>query len=561
VSLLVLFSGPSGYPLDETFDGASGVPNPRWTVSTVGTATVELDANRLKMVLPANLDVGRAQLVDIIPSSGIVEYRASFTFTSGTNHSPAFNFRGDGNWVTNSNVEQNGLVLFAGVVLDEVKLLTTVASSSSQVGATVSLAIGATDTVHFHVITSGTTVYWMAWTNANPEPDWQVATDSNHSARTRLSLAVRNVTSSPVTAYWDDVAVNDVPDATGTLAETLGNVISTSVGASGASGTLARALANATGNATGTSTGGGTLAETLDPVVVQASGGHGVSGSLAETLANVTVAASGAASAIAGTVAVTLDAVETASPVTDESGAVITDESGNPILVRGAEGAHGIGGTLAETLDDVVGAASGVATSSVGSLAVTLDDVTSDTAGTHGVPGSLAETLDNVTSVAAGTVGATGTLAETLANVTSAADGTATPPGDTIAGNLAVTLDAVVAAAGGSSVAGAVTETLADLTSAADGTAGQATVTGTVAVTLAAIATTTSGFTGASGSLARTLEDATSISDGSSVVGTVAVTLQDVTSSATGAGAIIDFQAVTIKERFHVVSMREMQSN
>lgn len=370
----------------------------------------------------------------------------------------------------------------------------------------------------------------------------------------------------------------------GTVNATLGNVISVASGTSVA-GTLARTLADAVVAASGGSSAGGTVARTLQPAVIQATGGQGVIGSVARTLANATVIAAGAfggGTGTTGTVARTLDPVETASPLTDEfgdpilgdSGLPLLDENGDPvldensqpvldttgfaILVRGAEGTHGLAGAgLNVTLANITAVASGSTGGGTGTLARTLGNVTSAASGTQGVPGTLAVTLGNTTSAAAGTVGATGTVARSLADVTCVASGTSTPPSGA-AGNLSVTLAAVVAAAGGSSTAGAVTRTLADLTSAASGTAGVAPVTGTTNIALADLTAQAAGSLTTIGTVNRTLAMLVADSVGSSVTGTLARTLANITSTTGGTGSHVDFQSVTIRERGHFVTIREM---
>jgi len=209
-----VFSPAVVFPLNETFTGASGAPNAWWTTSVVGTGVVELDTDRLEMSVPAQNDVGQALLnLDVIPAD--VDLRADYTYTVLPAQTVGFNFRGDGVWQSSGNrhLFTNGLAIVPVINVSEVRLYSTVASVSSQLGASLSLVIGATDTVHMHVVTSGANVYWRAWLNADLEPTvWQTATDSNHAARKRLGLGLQNpFTSSPVIGYWDNVTANSVP--------------------------------------------------------------------------------------------------------------------------------------------------------------------------------------------------------------------------------------------------------------------------------------------------------------------------------------------------------------
>ncbi len=323
----------------------------------------------------------------------------------------------------------------------------------------------------------------------------------------------------------------------GTVDATLGNLTSTSAGVS-VTGTVTRTLQNATVAASSSGGVAGSVARTLQPVTISAAGGLGVTGTLAKTLAGATVVAAGAAADIAGTVAVTLDSIEVNSPLTDDTGAVITDDAGNPILVRGAEGQHGLGATVARTLANVTSAASGVTGGGTGTLARTLANTTSTTAGGFGPAGTLAKTLAAVVTTTVGTVGVTGTAAVTLANATSAASGTSTPPLSGVAGSVGLTLANVTLAASGNSVGGVLADTLADTTSAASGTFTLATVTGTANITLANVTSAAVGYPVDEGTLTRTLDDVGAVSVGSSVAGTVNVTLDDITTTTIGSVTI-----------------------
>ncbi len=186
----------------------------------------------------------------------------------------------------------------------------------------------------------------------------------------------------------------------------------------------------------------GTAAVTLEDATSTAVGST-VVGSVAETLDDATLEASGTAEApeVTGTVAVTLENSTSAATGSTTTGTVAqaTDSSTSV-----ASGAHGVAGTLVETLEDATCSASGTFEDATitGSLAALLADAVASASGSS-TTGTAEGTTEPSTSVAAGAVGAAGTLAVTLANALASASGSS------VVGTVAAILEAVTLIATG----------------------------------------------------------------------------------------------------------------
>ena len=304
-------------------------------------------------------------------------------------------------------------------------------------------------------------------------------------------------------------------NVTGTINETLDNVVSVATGQVGAdiTGTIAETLDNVTSTATGQLTVTGSIDETLGNIVSTATGIIAVIGTITETLDNVVSAATGQVSLnVTGTINKPLDNV--ASTATGVVGDVVT-------------------GTINQTLGNVSSTATGVV-DLVGTLAEVLDNITSTATGQITVTGSVNETLADVTSTATGfvTVDVTGTISETLDNIVSNSIG--------LVGSGAVT--------------GTLSETLENVTSISTGLVGIP-VSGSSAIFLGNVTSTASGLVGnAIGTGDITLQDITSVATGIiTISGTVAVTLGDVTSIALAEAPANTIQDIRLKSTLMAV--------
>ena len=204
-------------------------------------------------------------------------------------------------------------------------------------------------------------------------------------------------------------------------------------------------------------------------------------------------------------------------------GSTVTDDyTAFTILVSPTSGPAPVDGSLAETLADYIGAATG-RIEITGTIAETLADYISTTTGNAGVQGTVAETLDVIIGAAEGNIEIFGTVGETLDDYVSAGSGHLTSSG---------TLD----------------ETLDDYVGAGAGNAG---VQGTVAETLDDYAGAASGHLTSTGTSGETLDEFVGDAEGQvtgPIDGTVAVTLENYTSQGTGAFEVIGSLAETLDD-------------
>jgi len=210
----------------------------------------------------------------------------------------------------------------------------------------------------------------------------------------------------------------------------------------------------------------GTVAVTLAAATASASGTQTISGTSSSTLAAATSTASGSLTH-SGTGAATLAAATST-----------------------ASGTQTYSGTAAATLAGATANASGTQTCS-GTAAATLAAATCDASGTQGTGtlGTVAVTLAAATSTASGSLAYSGTASATTGPATSTATGTQTCSGSAAAGTGA----ASCSASGSQTFSGTGSSSLANATATATGSVSGGPISGTVAVTLGAATATISG--------------------------------------------------------------------
>ena len=305
----------------------------------------------------------------------------------------------------------------------------------------------------------------------------------------------------------------------GTSAVTLADATMDASGevVTGASGTVAVTIDGAAMEASGLHAIVGSIAVTTDDSTGDAAGTHSTVGTVAVTLEDATLSASGAIT-YTGTIAVTLaDAEMAAESDIETGGQIATTLDDATIAAYGGTAQIEASFHMFRRVDGradarvrrrrVLRSASPLHVT--GTVDVTAGDATMAASGAHDVAGTVAVTLDAVVGAADGTVGVVGAGGFIVADATTDAAGTVDP-----AGTISIVLDDVtMSGAGEPEIAGTITITLADAETA---TAGFVGVTGTIAALAdAAVSAITAGH-GAAGSTATTLSNATMAALGTS---------------------------------------------